>query len=73
LHNAELHYSFAEKEGLAVIFALNKFRSYIAAFKFEVTFITDHKLLVGYFNNSIPMSSRHTRWIALFSDSMNPK
>ena len=69
LHNAELRYSVTEKEGLAVIFALNKFRSYIAASKFEVSVITDHKPLVGYFNNSIPMSDRHTRWIALFNES----
>ena len=68
LHDAELRYSVTEKEGLAVIFALKKFRSYIAASRFDVTVITDHKPLVGYFNNSIPISDRHTRWIALFNE-----
>jgi len=68
LKKAELNYSVTEKEGVAVIFALKKFRSYIAASKFPVTLFTDHKPLVGYFKNSIPLSDRHTRWISLFNE-----
>jgi len=68
LKKAELNYSVTEKEGIGVIFALKKFRSYIAASRFNVTLFTDHKPLVGYFKKSIPMSDRHIRWISLFNE-----
>jgi len=68
LKKAELNYSVTEKEGLAVIFALKKFRSYIAASYFNVKLYTDHKPLLGYFNKSVPSSDRHIRWISLFNE-----
>jgi len=68
LKDAERHYSVTEKEGSAIIFALKKFRSYISASPFTVKIFTDHKPLLGYFKNSIPMSDRHVRWISLFSE-----
>jgi len=68
LKKAERNYSVTEKEGAGVIFALKKFRSYIAASKFNVSLYTDHKPLIGYFNKSIPMTDRHTRWISLFNE-----
>ena len=68
LKKAERNYSVTEKEGAGVIFALKKFRSYIAASKFNVALYTDHKPLIGYFNKSIPMTDRHTRWISLFNE-----
>jgi len=68
LKNAETRYSVTEKEGIAVIFALKKFRSYISASPFPVKLFTDHKPLVGFFYNSIPNKDRHFRWIAIFNE-----
>ena len=68
LKKAELNYSVTEKEGLAIIFALKKFRPYIVASYFVVKLFTDHKPLLGYFKTSIPSSERHLRWISLFNE-----
>jgi len=57
-----------EKEGLAIIFALKKFRPYSAASYFVVKLFTDHKSLLVYFKTSIPSSDSHLRWISLFNE-----
>ena len=44
LKDAEIRYSITKKEGIAVIFALKKFRSYIAASPFPVNIYTDPNL-----------------------------
>ena len=68
LKKAEINYSVTEKEGIAVIFALKKFRPYISASPFTVKLYTDHKPLLGYFKSSIPSSDRHIRWISIFNE-----
>ena len=65
LTKAEKNYSQIEKEGLACIFGVNKFRSYLLGHSFEL--ITDHKPLITLFHQHKPTSSqasaRIRRWL----------
>ena len=65
LTKAEKNYSQIEKEGLACIFAVNKFRSYLLGHLFEL--ITDHKPLTTLFHQHKPTScqasARIRRWL----------
>ena len=58
LSSAEKHYSTIEKECLAIVYSLEKFRSYLLGVKFEL--VTDHKPLV--YINSIKDNRRITNW-----------
>ncbi|XP_064475741.1 uncharacterized protein K02A2.6-like [Ornithodoros turicata] len=64
LGDAERNYSQLDREGLAVVFAITKFHSYIAGR--HVKIITDHKPLLGIFGNQKPvpqvLSPRMIRW-----------
>ncbi|XP_077520001.1 uncharacterized protein LOC144129806 [Amblyomma americanum] len=64
LSQAERNYARLDKEGLAIVYAATHFRQYIAGRK--VTFITDHRPLLGILGpkNHMPstLSPRMTRW-----------
>ena len=64
MNPAERNYSMVEKEGLAVIYAVQKFHQYLWGQKFTV--VTDHKPLLGLFGESKPVpslaASRKIRW-----------
>lgn len=60
LRGPEVNYTTTEKECLAIIFAVEKFRHYIEGYKFEI--ITDHSALIWLFKQQ-NLSSRLTRWI----------
>jgi predicted aspartyl protease len=59
LSQAERNYSTIERELLAIIYAVDKFRYYLYGKKFKI--ITDHNPLV-YLNNITLSSERLTRW-----------
>ena len=63
----EKNYSVTDLEGLAINFAIQKFRQYLISSKQPTIFITDHKPLIGFYKNTIPSKSRHMRWIEEFN------
>ena len=64
LNSAERNYSQLEKEGLACVFGINRFYSYLFGHAF--TLITDHKPLLSLLGGQKPMSpqgfARIRRW-----------
>ncbi|CAN6725983.1 unnamed protein product [Malus baccata var. baccata] len=65
LNNAQLNYSTTEKELLAVVFALDKFRSYLIGTK--VIVFTDHAAL-KYLLSKKEAKPRLIRWILLLQE-----
>jgi len=61
----ELNYTVTEKEFLAVIYAINKFRHYITGY---TTFVhTDHSTIKYLMNKSVT-NARVTRWLLLLQE-----
>ena len=67
LSTAEKNYSVTDLEGLAIYYAIQKFRHYLISSKQPTTFITDHKPLIGLYKNTIPVKGRIMRWIEEFN------
>eukprot|EP00253_Pinus_taeda_P028134 PITA_28134 len=62
---AELNYTITEKEFLAVIYAINKFKHYITGY---TTFVhTDHSAIKYLMNKSVT-NARVTRWLLLLEE-----
>ena len=59
---AELNYTVIEKEFLAVVYSINKFRHYITRYEFFVH--TDHSAIRFLMNKPIT-NGRVTRWLLL--------
>jgi hypothetical protein len=62
---AELNYTVTEKEFLAVIYAINKFRHYITGY--SNFFHTDHSTIKYLMNKSVT-NARVTRWLLLLQE-----
>ena len=62
LTNAEINYTTTEKELLAVVYTVTKFRYYLIGVRFEI--ITDHKGLT-FLNSTLYHNSRLIRWSLL--------
>ena len=62
LSPAELNYTVTEKEFLAIVYSINKFRHYITGYP---TFVhTDHSA-IKYLRNKPITNARVTRWLFL--------
>lgn len=59
LRGAELNYTTTEKECLAVVFGVEKFRQYVEGFTFEI--ITDHSALIWLLRQQ-NLTGRLARW-----------
>ena len=59
---AELNYTVTEKEFLAVVYAINKFRHYITGY--EIFVHTDHSAIRFLMNKPVT-NGRVTRWLLL--------
>ena len=62
LSNAELDYTVTEKELLAIVHSLNKFRHYITSYK---TFIHNDHAAIRYLMNKPNVNARIIRWLLL--------
>lgn len=60
LRGAELNYTTTEKECLAVVFAIEKFKQYVEGLQFEI--ITDHSALIWLLKQN-DLKGRLARWI----------
>ena len=65
LKDAEENYSTTEKEALAIVWALKKFRYTI--YGYPIVAITDHQPLVGLFSRTLP-PGRLGRWALLIQE-----
>jgi len=65
LNRAEIRYSTIEKELLAIVFALQRFRPYVYGHRFKV--VTDHRPLIWLCGLNKP-SSRLSRWSLQISE-----
>ena len=65
LVSAELNYSVQEKEMLAIVYALNKWRHYLLGGKFKI--LTDHKSLIHLRTAKDP-TRRLSRWFDFIAD-----
>jgi hypothetical protein len=65
LLQVERNYTTTKREGLAIIYALQKFRHYLLGSHFK--FFTDHSALKYLVNKSV-LQGRICRWLLLFQE-----
>jgi len=62
LFRSEKNYGITDLEGAALIYCINKLKSYIMGNPKQTIVYTDHRPLIGLLKNKEPPNSRHTRW-----------
>jgi len=62
LSKAEKNYGITDLEGTALIYCINKLKSYIMGNPIPTIVYTDHRPLIGLLKNKEPQTARHTRW-----------
>ena len=67
LIKAERNYSVQEKEALAIVFAVKKFRKSILGSRFKIRCLTDHKSL-ECLTNANELAGRMARWAMIMSE-----
>ncbi len=65
LSTIEKNYTMIEREGLAMVYALQKFRHYLLGSHFKM--FTDHSAL-KYLVNNLMLGGRICRWLLLFQE-----
>jgi hypothetical protein len=65
LSTTEINYTTTEREGLAMVYALQKFRHYLLGGHFKM--FTDHSALKYLVNNPV-LGGRICRWLLLFQE-----
>ena len=66
LNETEQRYSTTKREALGLLWALKHFR--FVVFGYELTILTDHKPLIGLFNNTLPSDAALSRWVLLIQE-----
>jgi hypothetical protein len=64
LSDSEQNYNTTEREGLAMVYSLHKFRHYLLGKHFNI--FTDHSTLKYLVNNLVSRGGRIFRWLFLF-------
>ena len=67
LKPTEINYSITDLEGTAAYYCCLKFKPYFSGNKYDTILYTDHKPLIGLFNNKEPNNARQARWVITFS------
>jgi len=67
LKPTEINYSITDLEGTAAYYCCLKFKPYFIGNKYDTILYTDHKPLVGLFNNKEPNNACQARWVITFS------
>jgi len=67
LKPTEINYSIIDLEGTAAYYCCLKFKPYFSVNKYDTILYTDHKPLVGLFNNKEPNNVCQARWVITFS------
>ena len=62
---AELNYTVTEREFLAVVYAINKFRHYVTGYP---TFIHTNHTTIKYLMNKLITNAQVTRWLLLLQE-----
>ena len=62
LSKSEKNYGITDLEGAALIYCINKLKSYIMGNPKQTIVYTDHRPLIGLLKSKEPQNSRHTRW-----------
>ena len=62
LSSTERNYSISDLKGTSVHYCVKQFKFYIEGNPYETIVYTDHKPLVGLFNNKEPNNARHACW-----------
>eukprot|EP00253_Pinus_taeda_P022334 PITA_22334 len=62
LSKAKMNYTVTEKEFLAIVHSLNKFRHYITGYQ---TFLHTHHAVIRYLMNKLDVNARIIRWLLL--------
>jgi hypothetical protein len=67
LSDAEFNYDVFDKEMLAIVYALEKWRQFLQGSEFKTTIFSDHQNL-SYYTTKVVLNRRQARWALLLKE-----